>query len=162
MAGAYCDVADVASGFPQFQRNQKGSIQDSQIQGWIADRKARIRSALLTRGYDPDVLVLTEDQTSFLRALNRDGAMADLGDALQGTVTLQAGEYSVAQARRKSYETVLAEIKEGLHDQLFQPDVSRTTDVTPQLRGIGGAETDPFTTPVDLNQNRFFGKNQKF
>ena len=46
---------------------------------------------------------LTPDQANFLRALNRDGAIADLGDALQGNVSLQPGEYSLAGERRTSF-----------------------------------------------------------
>ena len=50
----YCTVDDVCSAFPRFVRNAAGSIQDSQIQGWIDDRKARIRSVSMMRNFDPD------------------------------------------------------------------------------------------------------------
>ncbi len=152
----------MASAFPQFVRNATGSIQDSQIQGWIDDRKSQIRSAFLTRGYDPDTQVLTVDQTNFLRALNRDGAMADLGDALQATITLQPGEYSVAQARRSSYSNCLKEIKQGLHDKLFQPSLAKTMDVEPLIKYVAGSDQDLSSTPNTNQLNQFFGKNQRF
>lgn len=157
----YCTVDDVCSAFPQFAREQAGSVSDAQIQGWIDDRKARIRSKLLARGIDPDALVLDTDQAAFLKSLNRDGAIADLGTALLSTVTLQPGEYSVAAGHRKAFETVLAEIGQGVHDRLFTAD-AKTADVRPQFGGTAGAETDSEETPVDLGQNRFFGKNQQF
>lgn len=161
-SGAYCTIDDVTSSFPQFQRTAYGSIQDTEIQSWIDDRKSRIRSVLLARGFDPDAVTLTGDQSKFLRALNRDGASADFGDALQSTITLQPGEYSVAAARRKSFELVIKEINQGLHDGLFQPDISRTTEVGSLFSGVGGAEVDPGQTPVTASQTRFFGRSQVF
>jgi hypothetical protein len=101
---SYCTVDDVCTVFPRFVRNAANSIQDTQIRDWIDDRKARIRSALYARGIDPDVMALTPDQANFLRALNRDGAIADLADALQGNVSLQAGEDAHAAQRRQSFE----------------------------------------------------------
>lgn len=158
---SYCSVNDVTAAFPQFQRNANASIQDSQIQGWVDDRKAQIRSAFLTRGYDPDTAT-TGDQVNFLRALNRDGAMADLGDALQATITLQPGEYSVAGARRQSFLNTLKEIKQGLHDKLFQPALAKTMDVAPLIRYVAGADQDRVSTPGSNGLNQFFGKNQFF
>lgn len=161
----YCTIADVCSSFPQFVRQQTGSISDTQIQEWIDDRKARIRSALLTRGFDPDVAtvpVIDPDATRFLLSLNKDGAIADLGDALQGTMTLQPGEYSLPAERRKSYERVMKELVQGFHDNLFQPVISRTADVTPLLRGVGGAETDTVRQVRRAGNNRFFSKNDIF
>src|SRR3954469_352086 len=143
----YCTIADVCSSFPQFVRQQTGSISDSQIQDWIDDRKVRIRSVLLTRGFDPDTPAVTGDAARFLLSLNKDGAIADLGDALQGTMTLQPGEYSLPAERRKSYERVMKELVAGAHDQLFQPTTSRTADVTPLMRAVGGAETDIVSNP---------------
>lgn len=159
---SYCSVDDVVSAFPQFQRSAPASISDSQIQGWIDDRKAQIRSAFLTRGYDPDADSLSGDKTNFLRALNRDGAMADLGDALCSTITLQPGEYSIAAGRRSSFNTVLKDIKAGLHDRLFQPSKAKTSDVAPLIKAVGGAETDRTLTPATNQLNQFFGKNQVF
>ena len=150
----YCTVDDVASTLPFFKRGAAGSISDAQIQGWIDDRKARIRALLLKRGIDPDTLTLTPDQSAFLRGLNRDGAIADLGDALQGSITLQSGEYSLAQAHRASFERTVKEIQEGFHDVLFS---------TPAVfLGTGGAETDKEQTPETRGENRSFGKNQTF
>src|SRR6266446_297344 len=165
MAG-YCSIDDVTKPFPQIQRNQINSVQDTDIQGWIDDRKARIRSALLTRGFDPDSPPnpLTLDQSNFLRALNRDGAIADLGDALQATITLQPGEYSIAKAHRDTYERVLKEITEAKHDRMFQAgplgNIARKQDVTPLFKGIGGAEQDREETPFSPQEDRLFGKNQ--
>src|SRR6266446_5986440 len=165
----YCSIDDVARAFPQFQRNQIASIQDTDIQGWIDDRKARIRSALLTRGFDPDLPPnppLTADQSNFLRALNRDGTIGDLGDALQATITLQPGEYSIASAHRTTYERVLKEITEAKHDRMFQSgplgSIARKQDVTPLFKGVGGAEQDVEQTPMSRQEDRIFGKNQKF
>lgn len=158
---SYCTIADVCSAFPQFKQAQTGSISDTQIQGWIDDRKARIRSALLNRGFDPDTQTNTTDQTNFLRSVNRDGAISDMGNALQGTITLQPGEYSLAQAHRSTYEKILKEIGDGKHDSLFQPSRSRTGDPTPLFQGVGGAETDPDVAP-DFTKNRSFSRNQVF
>jgi len=160
--GAYCTVLDVCTAFPQFQRASPGSIGDTDIQGWINDCKSRIRSALLTPGFETDTATLTTDQKRFLRGLNRDGAIADLGDSLTATITLQPGEISLAAARRKSFETVLKELMDGKHDRLFQPDIAATANVEPMMDGIAGAETDPIETPWDRGENRAFGKNQIF
>ncbi len=159
---AYCTVDDVASAVAQFfQRNQTGSISDAQIQGWIDDRKARIRSAWLTRNIDTDGGALSTDQANFLRALNRDGAIADLGDALQATVTLAPGEIGIAASHRATFERVLIEIQKGLHDVLFSAK-AKHTDVRPLFGGIAGAETDVNDTPATRDENRSFGKNQNF
>ena len=53
---SYCTVDDVCTAFPRFVRNAANSIQDTQIQDWIDDRKARIRGAFLARLIDPDTL----------------------------------------------------------------------------------------------------------
>lgn len=150
----YCTVDDVASSLPFFQRNAPGSVSDNQIQGWIEDRKARIRSLLLKRGIDPDALTLTADQAAFLRGLNRDGAIGDLGDALQSAVTLQPGEISLAQTHRSTYERVIKEIQQGFHDVLFAKQAV--------FGGTAGAETEPGETPEDRGENRSFGKDQVF
>ena len=156
----YCTVDDVCTAFPRFVRNAANSIQDSQIQDWIDDRKARIRAALYARGIDPDALTLTPDQSNFLRALNRDGAIADLGDALEGNVSLQPGEYSLAGARRKSFEAEIKEIKDGLYDKFFSV-LARTVEIEPTFGGIAGGETDK-ETARDRDENKAFSKDQKF
>ncbi len=160
--GSYCTVDDVCSAFPHFARATPGSVQDEEIQGWVDDRKTRIRSILMTRGYDPDLKTLTQDQKNFLKSLNRDGAIGDLGDALVATITLQPGEYSLSSAHRKTYEAVLKEISEGLHDRFFQDGSAKTSDVGPLFYGIAGAETSPDETPTTRHENRFFGMNQVF
>ena len=157
---SYCTVDDVCTAFPRFVRNAAGSIQDTQIQNWIDDRKARIRGALLARLIDPDAMELTTDQGNFLRALNRDGAIADLGDALQGNLVLQPGEYSLAGERRKSFERQLAEIKQGLFDALFS-GVARHVEIEPLLGGVAGGETDR-STAFDRGEDKAFSKNQVF
>jgi hypothetical protein len=152
MAG-YCKVDDVVSALRFFQRNVPGSPSDVDIQGWIDDRKSRIRSALLRRGFDPDSpsTPLTTDQTNFLRGLNRDGGIADLGNAMQASLTLQPGEFSLAATHRKTFETVLAAIAKGDHDFMF--------GLGPTFGGIAGAETDPRQKPCG---NRAFSRNQVF
>jgi hypothetical protein len=157
---SYCTVDDVCTAFPRFVRNAANSIQDSQIQGWLDDRKARIRSALYARGIDPDAMTLTTDQANFLRALNRDGGVADLADALQGNVSLQAGEESEATARRKSFELQIAEIKQGLYDKFFS-QLARTVEIEPTLGGTAGGETDR-STAQDRSENKSFSKDQVF
>ena len=157
---SYCTVDDVCSAFPRFVRNAPNSIQDAQIQGWTDDRKARIRSALYARAIDPDAMELTPDQANFLRGLNRDGAIADLGDALQGNISLQPGEYSQAAERRQSFERQISEIKQGLYDKLFSL-VAKTVEIEPTLGGAAGGETDR-STAFDRGEDKAFSKNQVF
>jgi hypothetical protein len=157
---SYCTVDDVCTAFPRFVRNAANSIQDTQIQDWIDDRKARIRSALYARGIDPDSMALTPDQANFLRALNRDGAIADLADALQGNVSLQAGEDAHASERRNSFERQVAEIKQGLYDKFFSL-LARTVEIEPTLGGTAGGETDR-STGQDRGENKVFSKDQVF
>ncbi len=157
---SYCTVDDVCTAFPRFARNAANSIQDTQIQDWIDDRKARIRGAFLARLIDPDTLALTADAANFLRALNRDGAIADLGDALQGDVTLQPGEYSLAGAHRQSFERQINEIKQGLYDALFS-GLARHVEIEPLLGGTAGGETDR-STAFDRGEDKAFSKNQVF
>jgi hypothetical protein len=157
---AYCTVDDVCAAFPRFVRNAANSIQDTQIQDWIDDRKSRIRAAFFARKIDPDAMTLTSDQANFLRALNRDGAIADLGNALQGNIALQPGEYSLAGARRKSFELQIQEIKEGLYDKLFSA-IARSVEIAPLLGGIAGGETDR-STAVDRGENKVFSKDEVF
>jgi hypothetical protein len=157
---SYCTVDDVCTAFPRFVRNAPNSVQDAQIQDWIDDRKARVRSALCARAIDPDAMELTPDQANFLRALNRDGAIADLGDALQGNVLLQPGESSQADQRRKSFERQIAEIKQGLYDKFFS-QLARTVEIEPTLGGVAGGETDR-STAFDRGEDKAFSKNQVF
>ena len=157
---SYCTVDDVCTAFPRFVRNAPNSIQDTQIQDWIDDRKARIRSAFYARNIDPDAMSLTTDQANFLRALNRDGAIGDLGDALQGNLSLQPGEYSLAGSHRKSFELQIKEIKEGLYDKIFAA-IARTVEIEPLLGGIAGGETDR-STAQDRGENKPFSKDEVF
>lgn len=157
---SYCTVDDVCTAFPRFARNAANSIQDMQIQGWIDDRKARIRAAFLARLIDPDALTLSSDAANFLRALNRDGAIADLGDALQGNVSLQPGEYSLAGERRSSFERQIGEVKQGLYDALFS-GLARHVEIEPLFGGTAGGETDR-STAFDRVENKAFSKNQVF
>ena len=157
---SYCTVDDVCTAFPRFVRNAANSIQDAQIQDWIDDRKARIRSALYARGIDPDVMALTPDQANFLRALNRDGAIADLADAVQGNVSLQAGEDAHAAQRRQSFERQVAEIKQGLYDRFFS-QLARTVEIEPMFGGTAGGETD-HSTAQERSENKSFSKDQVF
>lgn len=157
----YTTVDDVCAAFPRFQRNQEGSVSDAQIQGWIDDRAARISSSFLGRGIDLAALVLSADQASFLRALNRDGAISDLSDSLQAGVTLAPGEQSLGQQHRSTFERVLKEIAAGLHDKFFST-VARTTEIKPLFGGTGGAETMDGETPADRGENRSFGKDDVY
>jgi hypothetical protein len=156
----YTTIDDVCASFPSVQRNAPGSVQDDQIQDWIDDWKARIRGAFLSRNIDPDALTLTADQMNFLRGLNRDGAIAELGDAVQGVITLQPSELALVGARRRSCERVVEQIKQGLYDVMFS-GLARHVEIEPLFGGIGGAETDE-STPQDRGENRAFGKDQVF
>jgi hypothetical protein len=153
----YSTVDDVCSAFPRFVRNSPGSVQDAQIQGWIDDRKARIRSVCMMRNFDPDAPpggVNSVDVTNFLRSLNREGAIGDLADALEATITTASGAVALSERHRASFEAQLAEIKAGAHDTLFGL-VSRVT-------GTAGADTPVGQTPEDTGQNQAFGKNTRF
>ncbi len=150
----YCTVDDVCSAFPRFVRNAAGSIQDSQIQGWIDDRKARIRSVCMMRNFDPDAQANSTDITNFLRSLNREGAISDLADALEATITTAAGAVALSERHRASFEAELAEIKAGAHDSLF--------GLVSRVAGTAGADTPPDQTPEDTGQNQAFGKNVTF
>ena len=154
---SYATVDEVCAAFPTFQRGATGSISDAQIQKWVDDWAARIYSAVLARGADLATLVLTAVQTNFLRGLNVDGGVAELGAALQGSLTLQPGEYSLAAARRRSAERTLKQISDGEHDTLFGVEVEGA-----KFAGVAGAETTVDETPEDLGENRGFGKNQEF
>lgn len=160
---SYCSVDDVCTAFPQFKREEHASIKDNDIQGWIDQRKARIRSVLLSRQkFDPDAVQLTVDQANFLRGLNVDGVIADLADAMAQTITLQPGETLLSASHRKTYEAVLKEIQNGLHDVLFQQAIARSQDVQPLFGGIGGAEMPRHQTPGSAHQTRYFGISQRF
>ena len=150
----YCTVDDVCSAFPRFVRNAAGSIQDSQIQGWIDDRKARIRSVTMMRNFDPDAQANSTDVANLLRSLNREGAIADLADALEATITTAAGPVALSERHRQSFESQIAEIKNGVHDYLFG-QVSR-------VAGTAGADTPVGQTPDDTGQNQAFGKNDRY
>jgi hypothetical protein len=154
---SYATVDEVCAPFPTFQRSAAGSISDAQIQKWIDDWAARIYSAVLARGADLATLVLTAAQSNFLRGLNVDGAVAELGAALQGSLTLQPGEYSLAAARRRSAERTLKQIADGEHDTLFGVQTEGA-----KFAGVAGAETTVDETPEDLGENRSFGKGQTF
>lgn len=149
----YCQITDVCSEFPRFARNSPNSVQDAQIQIWIDQVAARIRAALMMRGVDPAAMTLSADQTSWLSALNEDGAAAKLAAVLEANVTLQPGEVSIAQQRRKAFEAVLADFKNGRYDAYW--------GLESRFSGDGGAETDR-STPRERDENRSFGKNQKF
>lgn len=150
----YCTVDDVCSAFPRFVRNAAGSIQDSQIQGWIDDRKARIRSVAMMRNFDTDAQVNSTDIANFLRSLNREGAIADLADALEATISTASGSVALSERHRASYEAELAEIKAGLHDFLF--------GLVSRVAGTAGADTPVDQTPEDTGENQAFGKNTRF
>ena len=150
----YCTVDDVCSAFPRFVRNAAGSISDAQIQGWIDDRKARIRSVCMQRNFDPDAQANSDDITNVLRSLNREGAIGDLADALEAIITTASGAVALSERHRASYEAQLAEIKAGAHDFLF--------GLASRVAGTAGADTPVGQTPEDTGQNQAFGKNTRF
>jgi len=154
---SYATVDEVCALYSLFQRGATGSISDAQIAKWLDDAAARIYSAVLARGADLATLVLTATQSNFLRGLNVDGGVAELGAALQGSLTLAPGEHSLAAARRRSFERVLKEIGEGIHDALLgiTPDGAK-------FAGVGGAETTVGETASDRGENRSFSKDDEY
>lgn len=154
---SYATVDEICAAFPTFVRAAPGSVADAQIQKWIDDWAARIDSALLERGVNLATFVPTTRQANFLRGINVDGAVAELGAALQGTLTLQPGEYSLPAARRRSAERTLKQMAEGEHDALFGLEAEGM-----KFAGVGGAETTVDETPEDRGENRSFGKGQEF
>lgn len=150
----YCQITDVVSEFPRFVRNAPNSISDAQIQAWIDQGAARIRAALMQRGIDPSTITLSTDQTNWLSSLNEDWAASKLAAVLEANISLQPGEVSVAQQRRRSFESVLGDIKLGRYDAFWSIQ-SRLAN------SIAGAEADR-TTPHERGENRSFGKNQAY
>jgi hypothetical protein len=102
----------------------------------------------------PNGLPISADQIAFCQGLNADAAIGELGRALEGNVTLQAGEISLVAGRRRNYESMLADIRLGRYDAFWNAP-SRLWGST------GGAETDK-TTPCERGENRAFGRNQEF
>jgi hypothetical protein len=148
----YCDVPEVCSKLPSFQRNQTGSISDDQIRTWINHGQSIIDGALLQRGV---LLPVTgQEQLDFLGALNADYAMRELGVALQGVVTLQPGEYSTVSSATRRFEQLIQAIRDKKYDAFF--------GVSSWIRNsMAGADTDR-STPRERGENRSFGKNMKF
>ena len=52
-------------------------------------------------------------------AITREGAIADLADALEANITTAAGPVALSERHRQSFESQIAEIKSGVHDYLF-------------------------------------------
>lgn len=152
---SYCTIGDVCKAFPTFQRNRVNSPQDVDIDKWIANWAARIDAALEGRGLNLDTFVPSARQAAFLAAINENGAVAELGSALQGALTLQPGEYSLPAERRRQAEAMLKQIAAGAYDKLFGVKASGS------FGGIGGAETDKADTPEALGDNRAFGRNDE-
>ena len=153
---SYCTVDQVCSEFPRFQRGQEGSVSDAQILDWLTGYAARIDSALAERGIVVADLVLTAAQSAWLAALNQDAGVGKLGVALQGNVTMQPGEYSLAAARLRQYEKILAGIKDGTYDKFWG------IATTSKFGGVAGGETTPGETAEDRGENKDFSKGQLF
>jgi len=153
---SYSTVDEVCSEFPRFQRNQAGSVSDAQIAGWLAGFAARIDSALAERGIVVADLTLTAAQAAWLAALNQDAGVGKLGVVLQGNVTMQPGEYSLAAARGRQYEKVLAGVHDGVYDKFWGIQTKS------KFGGVGGAEVAKTDTPEALGENRAFGKDDVY
>lgn len=149
LGGGYCAITDVVADYPAFQRSAPGSVTDSQIQNWINRGASLIRAALMQRDIDPgdassagiwpanapllpNGLPLSINQQLWLAELNEDYAASKLGAVLESNVTLQPGEISIAGQRRRHFEAVLKEIRDGKHDAYF--------GAASRIKGIGGAE----------------------
>jgi len=156
----FCQISDVVSEFPAFQRSAPGSVSDNQIQTWIYRSAARIMAALMQRGVDltqptlPNGQPVSFEQLNWLAELNEDAAASKLGAVLQSNVTLQPGEISIAGQRRRSFEAVMDDVRKGRYDAFW--------GLQSRLWGsVGGAETDR-STPGQRGENRAFGRNQEF
>jgi hypothetical protein len=141
----FCQISDVVSEFPAFQRSAPGSVSDNQIQTWIYRSAARIMAALMQRGVDltqptlPNGQPVSFEQLNWLAELNEDAAASKLGAVLQSNVTLQPGEISIAGQRRRSFEAVMDDVRKGRYDAFF---------VLPsRLVGTAGAESPRHQPP---------------
>jgi hypothetical protein len=164
----FCSIAEVEHNFPNFQPNLATGPSDDDIQEWIDNRAGRIIGLFFSRGIDLIAIQaspgFTDAQNELLRGMNLDGAIADLGDALQGNVTLQYQEYALIQGHRKSFEQAMKEIGQGFFDKMFNP-LARTESVLPGFGGGSGTTGFPAgtteTTTVTAT-DRFFWKSQTF
>jgi hypothetical protein len=156
----YCQISDVVAEYSSFERNQTGSVSDTQIQAWINRGTSLINAAFFQKGIDltqpklPNDQAISADQMNWLIDLNEDYAASKLGAVLQSNVTLQPGEVSIAGQRRKRFETELANIGKGKYDAWF--GIPSTI-----AESWGGGETDR-STPAARGENKFFGKNEDF
>jgi hypothetical protein len=161
----FCAVSDVTARVPRFTVDLPNNPSTEQIEQWIDNRASEIYARLLNRGIDPGWngaklagMGLTTDQvaagTAWLREANIKGALADVLNSLQSSVTLQAGEVSEASRAMREYQQLLAEIASGFYDALFG-NPSR-------IRGYAGGDTVIGATPSELGLNVAFGKANRY
>ena len=85
-----------------------------------------------------------------MRELNREGAQADLADALQGVVALQPNELALgAQHRAAPLNGCWAKSPKASTTDCSRNE-ARTSAVQPLMDGTAGGETDPQLTPGQL------------
>jgi len=161
----FCVLADVTARVPRFTVDLPNNPSTAQIGQWIDNRASEIYARLLNRGIDPgwdgsklNSMGLTADQiaagTAWLREANIKGALADVLNALQSSITLQAGEVSEASRAMREYQQLLTEIARGFYDALFG-NASR-------LQGYAGGDTLVGATPSGLGLNVAFGKANNY
>jgi hypothetical protein len=161
----FCLLADVTARVPRFTVDLPNNPSTTQIGQWIDNRASEIYARLLNRGIDPgwngsklNSMGLTADQvsaaTAWLREANIKGALADVLNALQSSMTLQTGEVSEASRAMREYQQLLAEIARGFYDALFS-NPSR-------IQGYAGGDTVVGAKPSDLGLNIAFGKANSY
>lgn len=155
----FTDLDSVCAHFPGFQRGSGQNPTDDQITAWITSHSARLSAIAIGRGFALDGLSGSNpDAYSILSLINELGAAADLGDALFSLLGPDSTAQGWAQPAglRRSYESLLAELRTGSYDKLFDP-TARTGDISPEFGGIAGQETDPLDP--EENSNLAFRKN---
>jgi hypothetical protein len=161
----FCVLTDVTARVPRFTVDLPNNPSTEQIGQWIDNRAGEIYARLLNRGIDPgwnasklSSMGLTADQvaaaTAWLREANIKGALADVLNSLQSSITLQAGEVSEASRAMREYQQLLMEIARGFYDALFG-NASR-------LQGYAGGDTLVGATPSGLGLNVAFGKANNY
>src|SRR5690242_19656822 len=143
---SYTTADAVSAPFLDFIRGGSNQLPaDAQIQTWIDDAAGEIDAVLKRRfaivisdaaSFDVWIAALAADATALLEKLNRYSASAELGHAL-GTRVESAEK--LAERLEARYDAMMAGLKDGDYDLLFDPD-AMTADPRPGLKGIAGGD----------------------
>jgi hypothetical protein len=120
----FTTVDAVATHYPEFRRRFRGADPfGPQIEGRIARVGARLTTLAAGRGYILEDLSNRNPQAyALLSLINEVGAAAHLGEALQclfGPEEFPRG-WANPESLRRSYESMVAELRCGTYDRLFQ------------------------------------------